>query len=105
MISSQHSTDRKKTQTQGIRNYWQHHSAEWDYKNRLATTRATVMLAIKNPKLFATKFVNTHERGSIKRMKMAGLLKRFNKKYYEDHVKELGEALEWLEDDDVMRMR
>ena len=67
--------------------------------------RAKVMLAIKNPKLFARKFVNKYERGSVERMKMTGMLKRFNKKYYEDHVEELGEALEWPEDEDIIRMR
>lgn len=76
-----------------------YHSSEWLYKNQIARLRVMIMIAIGNPRLFVKRFVFEEEVGSKQRKRMAGMLKRFNPKYYDKHCDEVGEAETWNESD------
>jgi hypothetical protein len=76
-----------------------YNSKEWLYKNQIARLRVMIMIAIVNPRLFVKRFVFEEKERSEERKRMAGMLKRFNPKYYDKHCDELGEAATWNESD------
>ena len=79
------------------------HWQEWN-QNKLAQIRMILILATRDPELFARKFVLSQVEGDLERKKMAGLLKMFNGSYYEQHEEELGDTLEWKDIEDVQNI-
>jgi hypothetical protein len=99
ILHRQHVRNTRRAQQDIDHEYLVYHSNEWLYKNQIARLRVMIMIAIGNPRLFVKRFVFEEEEGSEQRKRMAGMLKRFNQKYYDKHCDEVGEAETWNDSD------
>ena len=74
--------------------YGEYHDTEWANKQRRASVRVMNRLAVDEPYLFARGYILNKKKGSHERKMMAGILKFYNPRYYQEHEILLGEAIE-----------
>jgi len=74
--------------------YAEYHDTEWAKKHQRASVRVMNRLAIDEPYLFARGYILDKKKGSPERKMMAGVLKFYNPRYYQEHETLLGEAIE-----------
>jgi hypothetical protein len=73
--------------------WWEYHSSEWEEKVRRAEFQALTTYAEKKPVGYSIMLPLKCKMGSVERRLYNGILRKVNKKFYEEYKDVLGEAM------------